>query len=375
MAILSAALASALLAAPPGVACDSWTADIIARLADPDPAVRLAACRAARRPEACVDTNSPSSLARAPVASERARVLSEGLSSPGKVLISGIGIAPDPFSPEPDGFLDTTVLSGVVRVRHTDAYGSHSRFTFSIEYSWTILDAAGNAVRIIEHSHELPEDVSPGAFSTHDFGLQWNGRDGEQAGSRVMPDGEYTWNLTIHYVRRGSVGSGAGLRKIVGVADASGIVTIDASVGEALRLDLEEALIARLSDSEISVRRAAAAALGLVGRDLSIDALRAIAVDHELNDPLTRGVAAVALGGLRHVASEPDAVVVFLEAELTQPGLASYRAMVAKALGKTHDAAAVEVLLGVRDDTTEPDIIRAAASQAVLRIERMFLSP
>ena len=64
-----------------------------------------------------------------------------------------------------------------------------------------------------------------------------------------------------------------------------------------------------------------------------------------------------------------------LEDALIAPDVATFRAMVARALGRAHDPGAIALLEGVRDDTTEPDFVRGAADQAVNQIDRILLSP
>lgn len=358
--------------------CQQWVDELVAQMADPASDVRLRACRAARSWKCGSEgPGSPGNSSPGGAASNE-----DGDSH--KLQVVDVSLAPDPFSPEPDTFLDFTTLAGVARIHATDSLGSSSPFEFELRLSWSIEDLRRSPVREIESV--LPVgDLAPGEFFELPFQLVWNGAVGTQDGP-LASDGDYGWKLVAELHRlapadaeattRSTLHGRGGVRnanKLVASVALDGTITIDGSLGEALRADLEESLLARLDDPEIPVRRASLASLAIIGREMSVAPLIDLMRDDTGNDPLTRGLAAMALGGLVHVTSDPDLILTELSLDLAG-GVDTYRALVARAFGRTHDLAAVPQLEAIRADTTESDLVRGAADQAVNRIERMFLS-
>lgn len=363
MHVIVSAVAGLIAAVSPSN-CGDWSDEIIAQLQSPITDVRLAACREARSRPECGVAGVPAPLSRPAALITR--------DSPGrswKIRLQDISASPDPFSPVIDTFLDVTVLRGTARFHHTDAHGSSSSFGYVLDLTWEMRDANNVLVRRIHRELALDSDVQPGGFSAVDFDLLWNGT--STSGS-LAPDGEYTWSLDALYVRIDSLNHAT---KIIGQDSVSGTVTIDGAVGEGMRASIEEALIARIQDASIPVRRAAIASLAQIGRDLSVSALYLAMLDEDLHDPLTRGLAAVALGGLANVVSNPDDVLFALIVELAESDVSTYRAMVARGLGRTHDDRALGPLTLQVEDESQPNPVRAAAAQAIMRIERVQLSP
>lgn len=365
-------LALSMLAAPPS-SCEDWMEDVIQRLADPDPEIRLIACRNARSQLECGGSGSTPFVPQPiqPLAVLRASAPSGARGQSGKIVLTSATVGPSPFSPEPDTFLDTTRLDAAFKVRHSDGLGANAAFRFEAQSTWEIAHPEAGSVRTLKATTHI-EFSNPGWMSDHDVEILWNGRD---VSGQIVQDGTYTWILTVRFLRITLEGPLEDRIKMIAEDQRSGEVVVDASVGAAMRQDLEAALISRLSDTEIPVRRAAIASLAFIGREPSFLALQLVMQDPEVHDPLTRGIAAIAFGGLRHVIEEDDEILDVLVGELIAPDVASYRAMVAKALGKTHDDRAVDSLIVIRDSTSEADIVRGAAAQAINRIERVILYP
>ena len=349
--------------------CQEWVNELVVQMADPVCDVRLRACRAARSWK-CGPGGSQGDGSGAGGSNQG--------TSGHKLTLIDVSVAPDPFSPEPDTFLDYTALSGIASIHATNSLGSNSPFEFELRLAWSIRDARGSPIREIESTLPIG-GVDPGKFFELPFELVWNGAVGTSDGP-LAPDGVFNWTLVadLHRLSGEAIPhpNGRGTQnadRIVASVTLDGTVAIDGTLGETLRADLEESLLARLDDSEIAIRRASLASLALIGRDRSVTPLLELMRDETANDPFTRGLAAMALGGLVHVTSDPDAILAELLQELPT-GVATYRSLVARALGRTHDLAAVPELEAVRVNVSEPALVRGAADQAINRIERMFLT-